>query len=165
MKPYSIIAPLFSQPGWSRRVCSLLVALCTGIAVQIVIQTAQAEDTCPALDEHNIIPYIGTWQGRIGEAFVQVQIEQHAEDAQRVQGHYIYLDQPEHLIRIAGEPFSGVLEIEESANGTDISGLWDLKFPTRATDLNLCFTQLQGMWQDAQFSNQKTLTLTRHVSW
>lgn len=145
---------------------TLLCLFAAILSFACIANTAQAQKiACPVLDDALITPYVGIWKGQLGTSDIEIHLEPHERDAQRLQGYYIHVSNPSHQILIVGEPLKGALEMEESSNGSDISGVWDLTLPEQASSYNNCLGTLQGEWLDGNFSNPQPVTLHREISW
>lgn len=142
--------------------CSLLI-----MSINFLfIRPALADATCTKPDDAHIAPYLGTWEGMLGEQRIVLHLEPHSEDIQRVQGYYIQEENPSHHILFVGEQIKGFFEGEESSNGSDISGLWELSFPTHAPTSNECYLTLHGEWIDQNFENPRPIQIERNrLSW
>lgn len=127
---------------------------------------ALADATCTKPDDAHIAPYLGTWEGLLGEQRIVLHLEPHREDIQRVQGYYTQEENPSHHILFVGEQIKGFFEGEESSNGSDISGLWELSFPAQAPTSSECYLTLRGEWVDHNFENPRSIQLERNrLSW
>lgn len=146
--------------AWTRAFA--LVLLCTGS-----VPHAQATVTCPppAIDE--VSAYFSLWRGTLGSQAIQVILQAHAEDAGRVQGSYTLGDTPRHRILLAGEPSEDgtQLDLEESANGEDVTGTLTLAFPQQAAEAVACRRTLSGEWVDDQYSHPRPIQLERIIAW
>lgn len=146
------------------RVFVYVVFLAASILL-LMANTAKADVTCAPPGINNITPYLGTWHGSIGASSITVFMEPHDQDPYRVQGYYTHLAEPQKKILIVGEPVNGRFDMEESIDGSDISGIWDIAFPAQAPSLNDCYQLLQGEWLDGYFENPQPITLQREISW
>lgn len=149
------------------RFCSYIFSGLIVISINfILIMPSMANETCTQPDDAHIAPYVGTWHGTLGDQPIVLHLEPHHEDIQRVQGYYILEENPTHHILFVGEQINHFFEGEESANGADISGLWELTFPSETPSLNQCYLTMHGEWIDHNFENPKPILLRRaYSSW
>jgi hypothetical protein len=91
-----------------------------------------------------------TLRGTLGTQPVQMHLQLKVPADEGVEGNYFLFGQT-HKILLAGETDNDVLALEESENGSDISGLWDGKIAGRS---------VRGTWSSADGSVSKPFELT-----
>lgn len=129
-----------------------LVAVSTGASAQIAAQgTAPAAQTAPAPGAN--VPALFHkpvfFRGVVGDINVQVNIRPKADIDEGIEGEYFIFGNS-HKILLAGEIEGNQLFMEESENGTNISGQWDGKLEGDS---------LVGSWMSADGTITKPFTL------
>jgi len=88
-------------------------------------------------------------RGTLGNAQIQMTLRPKADPAEGIEGEYIVFGRSGHIL-LAGETESGGLLMEESENGTDVSGQWEGQQDGAA---------VRGTWQSADGSVSKPFLL------
>lgn len=109
---------------------------------------AQAADAPPAAGGMFARPVV--LRGTLGDAQIQMKLQPKADPAEGIEGEYIVFGRSGHIL-LAGETESGGLLMEESENGTDVSGQWEGQHDG---------TAVRGTWQSADGSVSKPFALT-----
>lgn len=139
--------------GWNGVRHSLrFITLCILFSLLTPTLTLSAEGIVPSKTQQEPIQF-GVYQGALGEQTIQLTLRSHAEFSGRAQGEYFIFGHGR-IIYLAGDIDSDRLWMEESENGTDVSGEWQLKVMTRQSE-----KYLMGTWQDAEGKNQKEVQL------
>ena len=89
-------------------------------------------------------------RGTLGDAKIQMTVQPKSDPAEGIEGEYIVFGRSGHIL-LAGETESGGLLMEESENGTDVSGQWEGQQDGAA---------VRGTWQSADGSVSKPFVLT-----
>jgi opacity protein-like surface antigen len=89
-------------------------------------------------------------RGTLGNAQIQMTLQPKSDPAEGIEGQYIVFGRSGHIL-LAGETESGGLLMEESENGTDVSGQWEGQQDGAA---------VRGTWQSADGSVSKPFLLT-----
>jgi hypothetical protein len=89
-------------------------------------------------------------RGTLGDAQIQMTVQPKSDPAEGIEGEYIVFGRSGHIL-LAGETESGGLLMEESENGTDVSGQWEGQQDGAA---------VRGTWQSADGSVSKAFVLT-----
>jgi opacity protein-like surface antigen len=89
-------------------------------------------------------------RGTLGDAQIQMTVQPKSDPAEGIEGEYIVFGRSGHIL-LAGETESGGLLMEESENGTDVSGQWEGQQDG---------TAVRGTWQSADGSVSKPFVLT-----
>jgi hypothetical protein len=110
--------------------------------------TAQAADASPAAGGIFARPVV--LRGTLGEAQIQMKLQPKADPAEGIEGEYIVFGRSGHIL-LAGETESSGLLMEESENGTDVSGQWEGQQDGAA---------VRGTWQSADGSDSKPFMLS-----
>ncbi|RQO33302.1 hypothetical protein DBR37_13905 [Herminiimonas sp. KBW02] len=124
-----------------------LAAVSTGASAQVAApaaQTAAAGSNVPALFHKPVF-----FRGVVGDINVQVNIRPKADIDEGIEGEYFIFGNS-HKILLAGEIEGDQLFMEESENGTNISGQWDGKLEGDS---------LVGSWMSADGTITKPFTL------
>ena len=129
-----------------------LAAVSTGVSAQIAAQgNAPASQTAPAPGTN--VPALFHkpvfFRGVVGDINVQVNIRPKADIDEGIEGEYFIFGNS-HKILLAGEIEGNQLFMEESENGTNISGQWDGKLEGDS---------LVGSWMSADGTITKPFTL------
>lgn len=97
-------------------------------------------------------PFLGpiTFRGTLGEERIQASLRPKEEFDGGVEGEYFVFGQSRHVL-LAGEAEGDEVLLEESENGTDVSGLWS---GILAGDI------LAGEWQSADGTVSKPFRMT-----
>lgn len=90
-------------------------------------------------------------RGTLGNAQIQMTLQPKSDPAEGIEGQYVVFGRSGHIL-LAGETESGGLLMEESENGTDVSGQWEGQ-QEGAT--------VRGTWQSADGSVSKPFLVTR----
>ena len=109
---------------------------------------AQAADAPPAAGGMFARPVV--LRGTLGDAQIQMKLQPKADPAEGIEGEYIVFGRSGHIL-LAGETESGGLLMEESENGTDVSGQWEGQHDG---------TAVRGTWQSADGSVSKPFVLS-----
>jgi hypothetical protein len=88
-------------------------------------------------------------RGTLGDAQIQMQLRPKADPAEGLEGEYIVFGRNGHIL-LAGETEADGLLMEESENGTDVSGQWEGRQDGAS---------LRGTWQSADGSVSKPFIL------
>jgi hypothetical protein len=91
----------------------------------------------------------GKWQGRRAGKPVLLYFKNNPEMPGSLIGEYRY---DRRTIELAGDNEGLALNLEESDNGRDVTGVWELK---------LCNRRLVGQWLDANYANAQPVELRR----
>ena len=110
--------------------------------------TAQAADASPAAGGIFARPVV--LRGTLGDAQIQMKLQPKADPAEGIEGEYIVFGRSGHIL-LAGETESSGLLMEESENGTDLSGQWEGQQDGAAG---------RGTWQSADGSVSKPFVLS-----
>jgi hypothetical protein len=110
--------------------------------------TAQAADASPAAGGIFARPVV--LRGTLGDAQIQMKLQPKADPAEGIEGEYIVFGRSGHIL-LAGETESSGLLMEESENGTDVSGQWEGQQDGAA---------VRGTWQSADGSVSKPFVLS-----
>ena len=110
--------------------------------------TAQAADASPAAGGIFARPVV--LRGTLGDAQIQMKLQPKADPAEGIEGEYIVFGRSGHIL-LAGETESSGLLMEESENGTDLSGQWEGQQDGAA---------VRGTWQSADGSVSKPFMLS-----
>ena len=108
---------------------------------------AQAADASPAAGGMFARPVL--LRGTLGDAQIQMKLQPKADPTEGIEGEYIVFGRSGHIL-LAGETESGGLLMEESENGTDVSGQWEGQQDGAA---------VRGTWQSADGSVSKPFVL------
>jgi hypothetical protein len=92
-----------------------IAALC----VSLYAAGAQAQDAAGGIFSRPVV-----LRGVLGDANIQMQVRPKADPAEGIEGQYIVFGRSGHIL-LAGETDSDSLLMEESENGTDVSGQWE----------------------------------------
>jgi hypothetical protein len=109
---------------------------------------AQAADMSPAAGGMFARPVV--LRGTLGSAQIQMSLQPKSDPAEGIEGEYIVFGRSGRIL-LAGETESGGLLMEESENGTDVSGQWEGQQEGAA---------VRGTWQSADGSVSKPFVLT-----
>ncbi|WP_082584440.1 hypothetical protein [Noviherbaspirillum sp. Root189] len=90
-----------------------------------------------------------TLRGKLGDGDIQVSLRTKEQMEDGVEGEYFYFGRSQNIL-LAGEIDGEYLFMEESENGTDVSGQWDGK---------LADNTISGEWQSADGKIKKPFTL------
>ncbi|MFC7516629.1 hypothetical protein ACFQUU_16590 [Herbaspirillum sp. GCM10030257] len=90
-----------------------------------------------------------TLRGKLGDGDIQVNLRTKEQMEDGVEGEYFYFGRSQNIL-LAGEIDGEYLFMEESENGTDVSGQWDGK---------LADNTISGEWQSADGKIKKPFTL------
>lgn len=90
-----------------------------------------------------------TLRGKLGDQSIQVHLQLKQQVDEGVEGDYFLFGRSQKIL-LAGEVDNNTLSLEESENGTDISGQWDGKI-----DGNV----IRGTWSSADASVTKPFEL------
>jgi len=88
-------------------------------------------------------------RGTLGNAQIQMKLQPKEDPAEGIEGEYIVFGRSGRIL-LAGETESGGLLMEESENGTDVSGQWEGQQDGAA---------VRGTWQSADGSVSKPFVL------
>jgi hypothetical protein len=128
-----------------------LAAVSTGVSAQGTAPAAPAVQTAPAPGAN--VPALFHkpvfFRGVVGDINVQVNIRPKADIDEGIEGEYFIFGNS-HKILLAGEIEGDQLFMEESENGTNISGQWDGKLEGDS---------LVGSWMSADGTITKPFTL------
>lgn len=128
-----------------------LAAVSTGVSAQGTAPAAPATQTAPAPGAN--VPALFHkpvfFRGVVGDINVQVNIRPKADIDEGIEGEYFIFGNS-HKILLAGEIEGDQLFMEESENGTNISGQWDGKLEGDS---------LVGSWMSADGTITKPFTL------
>ena len=91
-----------------------------------------------------------TLRGTLGTTRIQMQLRLKVPIEDGIEGDYFLFGQTRKIL-LAGETENDILTMEESENGTDISGQWDGKIDGHT---------IRGTWQSADGSISKPFELT-----
>ncbi|MET0962736.1 MAG: hypothetical protein ABWY05_07945 [Noviherbaspirillum sp.] len=122
-----------------RALCFAL--LCAGL----LAAPAQAADAAGGLFSRPVV-----LRGTLGDAQIQMQLQPKSDPTEGLEGQYIVFGRSGHIL-LAGETEADGLLMEESENGTDVSGQWEGRHDGAA---------LRGTWQSADGSVSKPFVLT-----
>jgi len=114
--------------------------LCLGL----LAGAAQAADASSGLFARPVV-----LRGTLGEARIQMQLRPKADPAEGLEGDYIVFGRSGHIL-LAGETEADGLLMEESENGTDVSGQWEGRQDGAS---------VRGTWQSADGSVSKPFVL------
>ncbi len=109
--------------------------------------TAQAADASSAAG--GMFARAVVLRGTLGEAQIQMKLQPKEDPAEGIEGEYIVFGRSGRIL-LAGETESGGLLMEESENGTDVSGQWEGQQEG---------TTVRGTWQSADGSVSKPFVL------
>jgi hypothetical protein len=129
-----------------------LAAVSTGASAQTSAQTAAPAAQTAAAPGTNVPALFHKpvfFRGVVGDINVQVNIRPKADIDEGIEGEYFIFGNS-HKILLAGEIEGDQLFMEESENGTNISGQWDGKLEGDT---------LVGSWMSADGSITKPFTL------
>jgi hypothetical protein len=129
-----------------------LAAVSTGASAQTSAQTAAPTAQTAAAPGTNVPALFHKpvfFRGVVGDINVQVNIRPKADIDEGIEGEYFIFGNS-HKILLAGEIEGDQLFMEESENGTNISGQWDGKLEGDT---------LVGSWMSADGSITKPFTL------
>lgn len=90
-----------------------------------------------------------TFSGTLGNQKIQMHLRLKTPVEEGIEGDYFLFGQSRKIL-LAGETENDILAMEESENGSDISGQWDGKIEGRS---------LRGIWQSADGTMQKPFEL------
>ena len=91
-----------------------------------------------------------TLRGKLGDQAIQVHLQLKVQVDEGIEGDYFLFGRTQKIL-LAGEVDNNTLSLEESENGTDISGQWDGKI-----DGNV----IRGTWTSADASMTKPFEVT-----
>lgn len=91
-----------------------------------------------------------TLRGKLGDQAIQVHLHLKEQIDEGVEGDYFLFGRTQKIL-LAGEVDNNTVALEESENGTDISGQWDGKI-----DGNV----IRGTWTSADFNVTKPFEVT-----
>ena len=120
----------------------LCVAL---LSAGLIAGAAQAADAASGLFARPVI-----LRGTLGDAQIQMRLQPKEDPAEGLEGDYIVFGSSGRIL-LAGETEADGLLMEESANGTDVSGQWEGRQDGVA---------VRGTWQSADGSVSKPFVLT-----
>jgi len=89
--------------------------LCLGL----LAGSTQAQDAAGGLFSRPVV-----LRGTLGDANIQMQVRPKADPAEGIEGTYIIFGRSSQIL-LAGETDGDSLLMEESENGTDVSGQWE----------------------------------------
>ena len=118
------------------------------LAVALLGGPAQAADASSAAG--GMFSRAVVLRGTLGEAQIQMKLQPKEDPAEGIEGEYIVFGRSGQIL-LAGETESGGLLMEESENGTDVSGQWEGQQEG---------TAVRGTWQSADGSVSKPFLLT-----
>ena len=110
----------------------------------IVAGGAQAADAAGGLFSRPVL-----LRGTLGEANIQMQVRPKDDPAEGIEGQYIVFGRSGHIL-LAGETDADALLMEESENGTDVSGQWEGRQEGG---------EVRGTWQSADGSVSRPFVL------
>jgi hypothetical protein len=116
------------------------VLLCAGVLGSV----AHAADASSGLFARPVV-----LRGTLGDARIEMQLRPKADPAEGLEGEYIVFGRSGHIL-LAGETEADGLLMEESENGTDVSGQWDGRQDGAS---------VRGTWQSADGSLSKPFIL------
>lgn len=107
--------------------------------------------TAPAITLNGKAAFVKpvTLRGKLGDGDIQVNLRTKEQMEDGVEGEYFYFGRSQNIL-LAGEIDGEYLFMEESENGTDVSGQWDGK---------LADNTISGEWQSADGKIKKPFTL------
>ena len=121
-------------------------ALCIALlSAGVLAGHAHAADAASGLFSRPVV-----LRGTLGEARIQMRLQPKDDPAEGLEGQYIVFGRSGHIL-LAGETEAGGLLMEESENGTDVSGQWEGRHDG---------TALRGTWQSADGLVSKPFILT-----
>ena len=106
---------------------------------------AQAADAAGGIFSRPVV-----LRGTLGDAQIQMQLQPKEDPAEGLEGNYIVFRRSGRIL-LAGETEADGLLMEESENGTDVSGQWEGRHDG---------TAVRGTWQSADGSVSKPFVLT-----
>lgn len=106
---------------------------------------AQAADAAGGIFSRPVV-----LRGTLGDAQIQMQLQPKEDPAEGLEGNYIVFGRSGRIL-LAGETEADGLLMEESENGTDVSGQWEGRNDG---------TAVRGTWQSADGSVSKPFVLT-----
>lgn len=129
----------------------LLATVLSAFAVEPVVSTAT--EPAPPLAHSPAASLLAkplTLRGKLGDQAIQVhlQLKQQIDDG--IEGDYFLFGRTQKIL-LAGEVDNNTLSLEESENGTDISGQWDGKIDGKV---------IRGTWTSADASVTKPFEVT-----
>lgn len=122
-----------------RRVLSLAM-----LSAGLIAGAAHAADAASGLFAKPVI-----LRGTLGDAQIEMRLQPKEDPAEGLEGDYIMFGRSGHIL-LAGETQADGLLMEESANGTDVSGQWEGRQDGAA---------VRGTWQSADGSVSKPFVL------
>jgi hypothetical protein len=130
----------------------VLIALCACAAVQAADAPVKPVAATAQRSSLQALTAIGpvALRGQLADAKVQVNLRFKADIADGVEGDYFLFGRSQKIL-LAGEIDADELALEESENGTDVSGQWNGTFDGKV---------LSGTWQSADGSVSKPFELT-----
>jgi hypothetical protein len=93
----------------------------------------------------------GLYRGKLGELEIEMRLELQENEEDSVQGSYIVFGQSDRILFV-GEFEAGELVMEESVNGTDVSGSWSGRIRGDV---------IAGQWTDADGGSEKDFEIHR----
>jgi opacity protein-like surface antigen len=123
----------------------LALALLCAAAMAGPVQAADASAAAGGMFARPVV-----LRGTLGDAQIQMTVQPKSDPAEGIEGEYIVFGRSGHIL-LAGETESGGLLMEESENGTDVSGQWEGQQDGAA---------VRGTWQSADGSVSKPFVLT-----
>jgi hypothetical protein len=120
------------------------LARCVLLCAGLLGAAAHAEDASSGLFARPVV-----LRGTLGDAEIQMQLRPKADPAEGLEGEYIIFGRSGHIL-LAGETEADGLLMEESQNGTDVSGQWEGRQDGAS---------VRGTWQSADGSVSKPFIL------
>lgn len=106
--------------------------------------STQAQDAAGGLFSRPVV-----LRGTLGEANIQMQVRPKADPSEGIEGSYIVFGRSSQIL-LAGETDGDSLLMEESENGTDVSGQWEGRQQGG---------EVRGTWQSADGAVSKQFVL------
>lgn len=121
--------------------CVLRAAVvCAGLAAASV----QGQDAAGGIFSRPVV-----LRGMLGDVNIQMQIRPKEDPTEGIEGHYIVFGRSGHIL-LAGETDTHSLLMEESENGTDVSGQWEGRQESG---------EVRGTWQSVDGAISKPFVL------
>ncbi|WP_334187645.1 hypothetical protein [Noviherbaspirillum sp.] len=105
----------------------MLLAAAMFCACAMSLPAAGADAAAGKAAQSKPVPKPVVLRGTLGDAQIQMDLRPKADVAEGWEGHYFLFGQSAKIL-LAGEYEDGEIAMEESENGTDVSGQWNGKF-------------------------------------
>lgn len=143
------IALLLCLPGWAS---AQPQAAASAPATQTSAPDSGMTTRCREQQRRNALTpaaFHGRWVGKRASKPLSFTLQNNADMPGSLEGKYTWQRAP---IQLAGDNDGAKLNLEESSDGTAVTGIWELQ---------LCNGRLTGQWLDANYANAQAVELRR----